>query len=105
MDDAGERTGGSAFGEQRDGFLVGLAAMHDERQPALPGGRDMGAEHLALAVARTVVVVEVEAGLADPDDLGMPRLLDQVGSRRLRLVSRLVGMNANRCVDEFVFLG
>ena len=43
--------------------------MHDYRQAAVACRAEMGAETGALALARGVIVVEVEAGLADAYDL------------------------------------
>ena len=61
--------------------LVGIARMDDQRQAGLARRGDVGAEALGLLVARAVLVVEVEAGLADADDLGMARRLDQAVRR------------------------
>ena len=51
--------------------VVGLARMDDQRQSGLARRRDVVAEALLLRVARAVVVVIVEPGLADRHDLGM----------------------------------
>ena len=59
--------------------VVGLAGVDDQRQPGLARRRDVGAEALLLRVARAVVVVIVEPGLADRHHLGMARARDQVG--------------------------
>ena len=59
--------------------VVGLARMDHQRQAGLARRRDMGAEALLLRVARAVVVVIVEPGLADRHDLRMPRLRDEIG--------------------------
>ena len=47
--------------------------MDDQRQSGLARRRDMRAEALLLRLARAVVVVIVEPGFADRDDLGMLR--------------------------------
>ena len=59
----------------------------------------------ACSVARAVLVVEVEAGLADADHLGMARRLDQRGRECLPLLLRLVRMDADRAPDVAVALG
>ncbi len=51
--------------------VVGLARMDHQRQAGLARGGDVGAEALLLRVARAVVVVIVEPGLADRHHLGM----------------------------------
>ena len=52
-----------------------------------------------------MLVVEVEAGLADPDHLGMTRRLDQPVGRTLALLLSLVRMHADRAPDIVVALG
>ena len=58
--------------------VVGLARVDDERQAGLARGGDMIAEAALLRVARAVIVVIVEPGLADRHHLGMARARDQV---------------------------
>ena len=58
--------------------VVGLARMDHERQAGLARGRDMGAKALLLRVARGVVVVIIEPGFADGDDLRMARARNEV---------------------------
>ena len=84
---------------------IGVARMHDQRQAGLARRGDMGAEALLLLVARAVLVVEIEAGLADADDLGMARRLDQAVGRALPLLLGLVRMDADRAPDVVVALG
>src|SRR6185503_12309762 len=45
----------------------GRARVHDDRLPELGSQLQLPLEELALAVVRSVVAVEVEAGLADGD--------------------------------------
>ena len=59
--------------QQLHRLLIGIAAVDDQRQAREPRRRDMLAEDGALAIARTVLVVIVEAGFADADHLGMGR--------------------------------
>src|SRR5260221_7621601 len=93
MYETGERPLGDALAKHLGGLDVGVPAVDDERQAGQARRRDMGLEHRALLVARAMVVVEVEAGLANADDLGMARPLDEVGGRGRRLVGRLVRMD------------
>ena len=58
--------------------VVGVARMDDQRQPGRARRGDVGAEALLLRVARAVVVVIVEPGLADRDHLGMARARDEL---------------------------
>ena len=99
MDQAGEAALGMLVLEDVAGFPIGIARMHDQRQAGLARRGDVGAEALGLLLARAVLVVEVEAGLADADDLGMARRLDQAVGRALPLLLRLVRMNAHRAPD------
>ena len=85
---------------------VGLARMDDQRQAGLARRGDMGAEALLLRVARRVVVVIVEAGLADRDDLRMARARDQVGRASTSSSScGVMRMRADRAVDVGKALG
>ena len=54
--------------QQRRRLVVRLAGVDDDGQVELAGQTDLGPEHLALDVPRRVVVVEVEADLADGHD-------------------------------------
>ena len=105
MDQAGEGALGVFLLEDVAGLAVGVAGMDDQRQAGLARRRDMGAEALGLLGARAVLVVEVEPGLADADDLGMARGLDQAVGRALPLLLGLVRMDADRAPDIAVALG
>ena len=59
-------------------IVVGVARMDDQRQTGFARRRDVAAKAALLRVARRVIVVVVEAGLADRHDFGMPRARDQV---------------------------
>ena len=54
-------------------LVVGLAGVDDDGQAHLAGQAELPAEDLALDVARRVVVVEVEADLADGHDAAVLR--------------------------------
>ena len=71
MDQAGEGALGVFLLQHVAGLGVGVAGMDDQRQAGLARRRDMGAEALGLLGARAVLVIEIEAGLADADHLGM----------------------------------
>ena len=87
---ASSRSAGETMKHSREGPLpcffledvrhvaVCLAGVDDERQTGLARGCDMIAEAALLRVARAVIVVVVEAGLPDRDDLGMARTRDDV---------------------------
>src|ERR1700726_3388441 len=66
--------------------VVGVARMDDQRQPGFARRRDMAAKAALLRLARRVVVVIVEAGLADGHYLGMPRARDQVARRHMQFL-------------------
>ena len=73
--------------------------------PLVSRGRDMGAEHLLLRLARAVVVIEIETGLADADDLADARPARPARPRGRRMVGRFVGMGADRAPDIVIGLG
>src|SRR5882724_10011101 len=56
-------------------------------------------------VARAVVVVEVEAGFADPDHRGMPGQFDEALDVNVRFAGGFMRVNADRAVDVVVALG
>ena len=79
--------------------VVGLAGMDDERQSGLARGGDMGAKAPLLRFARRIVVMIVEAGLAERDDLGRARARDEIGRGDVRLLMRVMRMGADRAID------
>jgi hypothetical protein len=105
MDQPGEAAFGVFLLEDVAGFPIGVARVHDQGQAGLARSGDVGAEALGLLRARAVLVVEVEAGLADADNLGMAGRLDQAVRRALPLLLRLVRMNAHRAPDIVVAFG
>ena len=66
------------FFEDARHVVVRLARMDHQRQPGLARRGDVSAEAALLRIARAVVVVIVEPGLADRHHLRMARARDQV---------------------------
>ena len=65
--------------------------------------RDMGAEDALLHVARAMIVMEVEAGLADADDLRMVASARRSWSAiSAGVIGRLVRMDADRAPDVVI---
>ena len=88
--------------ESRD-LNVCLARMHDQRQSAGLGGRDMRPEHLRLNVVRAVIVVKIETGLAYANHPRVFGKRGQLTGRRARMFARFVRMNPNRAPHVVVF--
>ena len=57
--------------QDRGRVVLRLAGMDDERQAELARERDLAAENALRDLGRSVIVVVVEAGLADPDAFRM----------------------------------
>ena len=70
--------------------------MDYQRQPGFTGGRDVGAEAVFLRLARRVVVVVVETGLAKRNDFGLARARDEVGRADVEFLMGVVRMRADR---------
>ena len=79
--------------------------MDDERQPGLACSRDVIAEAALLRITRAVIVVIIEARLADRDDLRMARARDDGRRVELKLFVRVVWMRADRAVHIGEALG
>ena len=62
-----------------------VAGVDHERQPVAVRELDLGGERVPLRLARSVVVVVVEPGLADGDDAGCVEQVDDRSRRRPRL--------------------
>jgi len=60
---------------------------------------------VALPFAVAMVVIIIEAGFTDPDHSGMTRRLDQLGRIHVRMLVRLVRMDADRRPDVGLTLG
>ena len=73
-------------------------AWIDERQAGLSRRGDVGAEAALLILARAVVVVIVEPGLADRHHLRMARKFHDLFERDVPLFRRMVRMGADRAV-------
>ncbi len=93
------------FAENPGNLIVGFAGMDDQRQPALMRCRDMRAENPLLGLARAVLVMEVEAGLADPDHARMRGEHAEFGRRRIGVIGGFVRMGADRAPDIVICLG
>src|SRR5205085_7090167 len=79
--------------------LLRLAGVDDQRQARLARGGDMGAEGGALPLPVAMVVIIIEPGLADPDHPLMRRPLDEKRRIDVRMLVRLMGMDADRGPD------
>src|SRR5688572_2878450 len=65
----------------------------------------MGSETLPLALPVGVIVIIIEAGLTDPDDLWVGRLGDQQVGMDVRMEIGLVGMDPYRRHDVIFLFG
>ena len=102
MDDAAWRP---FLAQDASRFGVRRAGMDDERQAGFPRGGGVRPEQLRLARPRAVVVVEIEAGLADADDLGVAGAVEDGGAIGVGLRCRLVRMDPDRAPDVRISLG
>src|SRR3546814_16178265 len=71
MDHAGERALPHFFGEDEGGILLRIARVDDQRKPGLARCGDMRPKAHLLTCAVAVVIVIIEAGLADRNDARM----------------------------------
>ena len=85
--------------------VIGLARMDHQRQAGLARRRDMGAKALFLRVARAVVVVIVEPGLADRHHFRMPRDAGELIAADVELFMGVVRMRADRAKNIGKALG
>src|SRR5258708_29412832 len=102
MDDPGRRL---LLGEDLGRLRIGVAGMDDERQAGLARRRAMGAEERFLPRPRAVLVIEIEAGLADPYHFLMLRERNEPGDAWVLLARCLVRMDADRAPDIGIALG
>ncbi len=91
--------------EDARGVVVGLARMDDQRQSGLARRRDMRAEAALLRLARRIVVVVVEPGFAERDDLGVTRAENEIGGGQIELFVRIMRMRADRAKNVGKALG
>ena len=105
MDQAGDRAPSRSPPARSRPFHVGIPAMDDQRQLGLARRLDMHAEDLGLPVPGTVVVVEIQPGLADPHHLGMLGQLHKAIDAGGILRFGLMGMDADGAVDMVIPLG
>src|SRR3546814_1198459 len=74
---------------------LGVARMHNDRQPAFSRGSYVGAEAAFLLLAITVVIIIIKAGFRDADDLRMASAGLQLGGIHFRMRVSFMRMNAN----------
>src|SRR3984893_16710281 len=79
--------------------------MNDNRQPALPGGRDMSAENPRGNVARGLVIMLIEPGFADADAFRVARQREQAILRHFGFFMRMMRMCPNRAKDFLIGFG
>ena len=78
--------------------------MNDQRQAGFAGRGDVCPEAGFLQFPGAVVVVVIQPGLADPDDLGVRRTADEVLDRDDGFFLRLMRVNADGAPDIRVAL-
>src|SRR6202047_5674988 len=79
--------------------------MNDNRKPALPGGRDIGAENPLSKRAWGFVVMIIEPGFANADAFWVARQRDQAILRHFGFFMRMMRMRADRAKDVLVGFG
>src|SRR5690349_8666953 len=99
MDDSSESSLARLLLKNRGCLGIRISCMNDQWQTTDPSGFGMGSEHQRLPVPWTVVVVEIETGLADPDHPRMLCKVDERCGRGVRLGGGLVGVNADGAPD------
>src|SRR5436853_7668011 len=92
-------------GKPGERVVVGRARVDHDRLPELGGKLELGGEEAALAVARRVVAVPVEPGLADRNRLRMAEQLAQLREIGFGRGARLVRVDAEDREDAVVPLG
>src|SRR5580704_1778347 len=79
--------------------------MNDNRQPALPGGRDMSAENPRGDVARGLVIMIIEPGFANSDAFRVARQREQAILRHFGFFMRVMRMCSNCAKDVLIGFG
>ena len=101
-----QHTGRRTFVRENAGDLgIGFAGMDDQRQAGCPRRCDVGAKDPLLDVARAQIVMKIEPGFAEADDLWMRAQRDQPLGQQVGVVGRFVRMSANRAPDAGIGLG
>src|SRR6476646_8441399 len=77
-------------------IIIGVASMDDQRQARLPRRGDVGAEATLLIGPLAVVVMIIEAGLADAHHLRMACEFHDLFERDVLLLRRVMRMSADR---------
>src|SRR5690242_3679655 len=90
--------------QYRGGVGFRLAAMDDERQARLARSLYVDAKAPGLLIARAVIIVIIETGLADAHDLRMLRQPHQLFGRDIGLLGGIVRMGADGAEDVGVAL-
>src|SRR6185437_4485905 len=78
---------------------VALAGMDHQRQPARARRCNVRAQALFLRVARAVVIMVIEPGLADRHHLGMARALQEIVRADVEFFVRVLRMRPDRAID------
>ena len=105
MDKAGEGPLSHFLLQDRDGVVLRFARVHDQGQPKFACGSDMDAKVRLLLCARAVLVIVIEAGLADADHLAVPGKFEQRRGICERLLFRFVRMTADGTIDVGEIVG
>src|ERR1700730_3898265 len=79
--------------------------MNDNRQPALPSGRDMSAENPRGDVAGRLIVTIIEPGFANADAFRVARQREQAILRHFGFFMRVMRMCSNRAKDVLIGFG
>src|SRR3546814_1532773 len=75
--------------------LLRIAGVDDQRQAGFAGRGDMGAEAALLPFPVAMVVIIIQAGLSYADDARMGCALDQLRGIDMRMLVRLMRMDAD----------
>ena len=105
MENSGDAALSHGFGQDLRRIALRLARMHDQRQPGLPRGIDMRFEPLALRRAVRLVVIIIEAALADRNHPRMVRGFDQRRCAEVGMRIGLMRVYAHACPDIRLALG
>ena len=93
------------FAQNPHRVVLGVAGMDDHRHVQFQRGADMAAECFLLQCAWAVVVIIIEPGLTDGNNLRISTHLHQAGGGDVRLLLRAMRMGAERAGDVVMRLG